>query len=318
MVFTVGVFGSSVSRDLFNSQIVPNYKTFFQIISYSQRTSIISLMQNNIKFDEKDIIFENDYNNSIRYDLSKCWLSEIANNPPDYIIMDVIYELIFGILILDDGNIITNNYWDLPKTKFYETIKDKSTALTIIEDSKTYFKLYEESIDLFFNFLKNNCQSSKIILNSARYATKILKKDKTIVDESGNSYLLNVNSYIEDLELYIENNYDVEIMYFGRDYLADESHIWGSGRTHYEKSYYSDKFNQLKHIVEFDNISKNYQFLTDKNLNYEKEIEQLLFQQKILKEKLIKIRDQKKFYCKNNGVLRKENMFLKKKLGENL
>ena len=218
MVFTVGVFGSCVSRDLFNSQIVPNYKTFFQIISYSQRTSIISLMQNNIKFDEKDIIFENDYNNSIRYDLSKCWLSEIANNPPDYIIMDVIYELIFGILILDDGNIITNNYWDLPKTKFYETIKDKSTALTIIEDSKTYFKLYEESIDLFFNFLKNNCQSSKIILNSARYATKILKKDKTIVDESGNSYLLNVNSYIEDLELYIENNYDVEIMYFGRDY----------------------------------------------------------------------------------------------------
>ena len=93
-------------------------------------------------------------------------------------------------------------------------------------------------------------------MNSARYATKILKKDKTIVDESGNSYLLNVNSYIEDLELYIENNYDVEIMYFGRDYLADESHIWGSGRTHYEKSYYSDKFNQLKHIVEFDNISK--------------------------------------------------------------
>lgn len=318
MVFTVGVFGSCVSRDLFNSQIVPNYKTFFQIISYSQRTSIISLMQNNIKFDEKDIIFENDYNDSIRYDLSKCWLSEIANNPPDYIIMDVIYELIFGILILDDGNIITNNYWDLPKTKFYETIKDKSTALTIIEDSKTYFKLYEESIDLFFNFLKNNCQSSKIILNSARYATKILKKDKTIVDESGNSYLLNVNSYIEDLELYIENNYDVEIMYFGRDYLADESHIWGSGRTHYKKSYYSDKFNQLKHIVEFDNISKNYQFLADKNLNYEKEIEHLLFQQKILKEKLIKIHDQKKFYCKNNGVLRKENMFLKKKLEENL
>lgn len=293
MVFTVGVFGSCVSRDLFNSQIVPNYKTFFQIISYSQRTSIISLMQNNIKFDEKDIIFENDYNDSIRYDLSKCWLSEIANNPPDYIIMDVIYELIFGILILDDGNIITNNYWDLPKTKFYETIKDKSTALTIIEDSKTYFKLYEESIDLFFNFLKNNCQSSKIILNSARYATKILKKDKTIVDESGNSYLLNVNSYIEDLELYIENNYNVEIMY-------------------------SDKFNQLKHIVEFDNISKNYQFLADKNLNYEKEIEHLIFQQKILKEKLIKIRDQKKFYCKNNGVLRKENMFLKKKLEENL
>lgn len=262
MVFTVGVFGSCVSRDLFNSQIVPNYKTFFQIISYSQRTSIISLMQNNIKFDEKDIIFENNYNDSIRYDLSKCWLSEIANNPPDYIIMDVIYELIFGILILDDGNIITNNYWDLPKTKFYETIKEKSTALTIIEDSKTYFKLYEESIDLFFNFLKNNCQSSKIILNSARYATKILKKDKTIVDESGNSYLLNVNSYIEDLELYIENNYDVEIMYFGRDYLADESHIWGSGRTHYEKSYYSDNLislNILLNLIIFQKIINFWQ-----------------------------------------------------------
>lgn len=318
MVFTVGVFGSCVSRDLFNSKIVPNYKTFFQIISYSQRTSIISLMQNSVNFDEMDILSENNHNDSIKYDLSKCWLSEIAKNPPDYIIMDVIYELIFGILILDDGNIITNNYWDLPKTKFYETIKDKSTALTIIKDSKTYFKLYKESIDLFFNFLKNNCQSTKIILNSARYATKTLKKDKSIVDESGDSYLVNVNSYLEDLELYIQDNYDVEIMYFGRDYLADESHIWGSGRTHYEKSYYSDKFNQLKRIVEFDNISKNYQFLVDNNLKYEKEIEYLLFQQKILKEKLIKIHDQKKFYCKNNGVLRKENMFLKKKLEEKL
>ena len=213
-------------------------------------------MQNSVNFDEMDIFSENNHNDSIKYDLSKCWLSEIAKNPPDYIIMDVIYELIFGILMLDDGNIITNNCWDLPKTKFYETIKDKSTALTIIEDSKTYFKLYKESIDLFFNFLKNNCQSTKIILNSARYATKTLKKDKSIVDESGNSYLVNVNSYLEDLELYIQDNYDVEIMYFGRDYLADESHIWGSGRTHYEKSYYSDKFNQLKRIVEFDNISK--------------------------------------------------------------
>lgn len=58
--------------------------------------------------------------------------------------------------------------------------------------------------------------------------------------------------------------------------------------------------------------------MVDNNLKYEKEIEYLLFQQKILKEKLIKIHDQKKFYCKNNGVLRKENMFLKKKLEEKL
>ena len=35
-------------------------------------------------------------------------------------------------------------------------------------------------------------------------------------------------------------------------------------------------------------VVKNYQFLADKNLNYEKEIEHLIFQQKILKEKLIK------------------------------
>lgn len=58
--------------------------------------------------------------------------------------------------------------------------------------------------------------------------------------------------------------------------------------------------------------------MVDNNLKYEKEIEYLLFQQKILKEKLIKIHNQKKFYCKNNGVLRKENMFLKKKLEEKL
>ena len=45
------------------------------------------------------------------------------------------------------------------------------------------------------------------------------------------------------------------------DYFAEESHIWSSGRTHYKNSYYSDKFNQLKHIVEFVNSFKKRKYV---------------------------------------------------------
>ena len=48
------------------------------------------------------------------------------------------------------------------------------------------------------------------------------------------------------------------------DYFAEESHIWSSGRTHYKNSYYSDKFNQLKHIVEFVNSFKKNLKTSDK------------------------------------------------------
>jgi len=45
------------------------------------------------------------------------------------------------------------------------------------------------------------------------------------------------------------------------DYFAEESHIWSSGRTHYKNSYYSDKFNQFKHIVEFVNSFKKRKYV---------------------------------------------------------
>lgn len=53
MRYKIAVLGSCVSRGAFNSDFVPNYKDFFEVIFDGQRTSLISLMQEPILIDEK-------------------------------------------------------------------------------------------------------------------------------------------------------------------------------------------------------------------------------------------------------------------------
>lgn len=154
MIYNIAVFGSCASRDNFYSGINPDYKKYFNCSISSQRGSIISLMQEPVPFKNQDIqiLPENRVNKAgtqfINQDLTKNFLSEVKKFKPDYILIDNYFEVIFGIIKYENC-FITNNYWDLPKTRFHTEIKPY-TKINMYNDPNTYLKLYKENMNLFF------------------------------------------------------------------------------------------------------------------------------------------------------------------------
>lgn len=184
MIYNIAVFGSCASRDNFYSGINPDYKKYFNCSISSQRGSIISLMQEPVSFKNQDIqiLPENRVNKAgtqfINQDLTKNFLAEVKKFKPDYILIDNYFEVIFGIIKYENC-FITNNYWDLPKTKFHTEIKPY-TKINMYNDPNTYLKLYKENMNLFLDYIQKESPNSQIILNPVRLGYKILKDDNNI------------------------------------------------------------------------------------------------------------------------------------------
>ena len=171
------------------------------------------------------------------------------------LIFDNYFENRFGILEIDNNQIITNNDWDLPETEFYNNLKIKN-PLNMKINKKDYFKLWCENVDLFFDYLDTHCPDTKIVLNEARAAYNVLKKDKTV--ECNDFYKKEskiVNENIKRLDKYIVKNYDVNCLKFDNEILVDENHIWGIGFVHYENKIYEDRLYELIQISENNNRS---------------------------------------------------------------
>lgn len=305
MVTTVSILGSCVTRDLFNSKVIPDYKDFFKLITYQGRASIISMMQPPLEFNSNDV-FTGDTidSNFIKSDLRKDGINGLIKNPPEFLIIDILFDVIFGILYCEDGTIISNNTWSLHKTIFYNKLHGKYKILTIQDNTTDYFSLFKYHVNKLFNFLEINCPNTKVILNSVRHSYAYLKDGNIVSDENFKKYGFNNNNYFEKLENYIIDNFEVDIMYFGQNYLADSNHMWGLAPHHYEKRYYNDKFNQLKNIVNNQKILHENFLLSHQLSDFKKKNKILLRKNKILS-------DEKRFFKTQNRCYEKENIFKK-------
>lgn len=270
-MYSVGVFGSCVTRDLFNSNFWYDYKKYFKIVTDSQRCTIISFMTNPVQIDFDDLKTDDPLvNRLLKEDFLKNKRLDLVQKHPNYYIFDINFDVIFGVIILADGNIITNNVWDLPKTSFFQNEENYKT-LTIFNDSKEYFSLFKDNVDSFFDFLENNCPNMKIILNSFRNSYKYLdENNKLSIDDTFKTLSLRRNIYFKKFEEYIVDNYDVEILY-NQEYLIDKKHLWGFAPHHFEQRFYDDKSFQLKKLLMYyETLRYNNEYLKKLNLLQEK------------------------------------------------
>lgn len=306
MVNTVGVIGSCVTRDLFFSKVIPDYKNFFKLTTFQGRSTLISLMQQPYKYNKEDIKTENKIDMGfIETDFRKEGIKGLIKQPPDYLIIDILFDVIFGVILLNDGNIISNNTWTFPKISFYNHLNDFRT-INIIDNTKEYFNLYKINVNLFFELLQANCPNTKVILNQVRHSTSYIDKDG-VIDTNSLKKISVDNKYFEKLENYIIDNFDVDILYFGHDYLADVSHMWGLAPHHYEKKYYMDKSNQLREIVFKNN-------LLNENITLKKTISDLKKENNILIRKNKILDDKKTFFQRQNVNLKRKVDYSNKKL----
>ena len=247
MVVEISTLGSCASRNIFNSQLNENYKSYFHINHSIEVVTLISLMSNPIEYDDKLINSDNEYSNqNVLEDLDKSFLNFLKKGKIDYLIIDTYFDVLADVIIFGKNQFITNSH-HLESTDFNNLVVDKP-KFSLRSDYERYFELWKEACDKFFKFMEDNCNNIKIILNCNRSVSKYYDGDKLVESDNLKSYL-SLNKYRDILDSYILENYDVEVLEFDDNTLAFKNHIFGLGSTHYESKYYTDKTNQLNEII---------------------------------------------------------------------
>lgn len=264
MVSKFTVFGSCTCRDVFYSEINENYKDFFEIGPTGIRLSFISIMQEPIEYEEKDIeIFPKtskniNFTSWIKKDFDKTFLEDLKNENFEYLLMDTYYDTNFGIVDIGNNRYVTNNI-RLDETVFYENLEYKN-VLTIYDNTEEYFEIWKKHCNMFFEFLKENCPNTKVILNPSRHVYRKLTKDWEIIESD--LFKLECekfNKYRDLLDEYIIKNFDVDVLYFDESTLARENHFWGCSSLHYTPLYFEEINNQLNMIIARDKSVKNFE-----------------------------------------------------------
>ena len=257
MVTKFAVFGSSACGDIFYSKINNSYNNSFQIEERGVGISLISLMSEIISHDSESLDINpknkknNIYSNLIRKDINKTFLELLKQKEIEYLMMDTYYDVNFGVMDLGDGKFITNNL-KLDQTDFFKNL-DNYELITITTNFEKYYKLWIKSCDLFFDFLKMHCPSIKVILNTNRHVSKVLKSDGSVFESNNfKEHCTKFNRYREILDEYILKHYDVDVLIFDENISTDENHLRGQYSLHYEPFYYNDMTNQLNEIIKRD------------------------------------------------------------------
>lgn len=257
MVVEISTLGSCSSRNIFYSNINPGYKNFFHINESIESVTLISLMSDSVEFDEVMLDSGNQYDNyCVNVDFSKNFLNFLKKNEIDYLILDTHFDVVYDVIILDDNKFITDSE-RLINTSLYDLFKDKK-KINIRDDYDEYLLLFKRAVDSFFEFISDYCPKTKLVLNCSRGVFKYKNDDGVIVSNPKLKRMAMLNQYRDILDQYILKKYDVEVLCFDNNTLADKNHVFGIHAVHYEPSYYKKKTQQLNDIIGRNNFLSYY------------------------------------------------------------
>ena len=259
----IAIYGSCITKFPFTTTYNPDYKKKYKCIINDQLHSFISTMQESEEYDEKDIILSPDtlftrlVIKSIKQDLEKSFIKAIKNNKIDYLVFDVYYDVLCGIMQYDENKIISSMSL-LDKTPLFKKFKNVK-FLNMFIDPTVYFDLWKKYCDKFFKFMKDESPNTVLVLAEVRALDKFQKEDLTTYIESEYTKDINkLNIYLKKFEEYIKNTQDVHVIKFKENTLLNEYHEAGKLNVHYSDEYYTNfmnEFDKINQQVEKDKSS---------------------------------------------------------------
>lgn len=164
---TVAVCGSCTSRDNFSSRFNPDYGRWFRVSAEVFQTSIISLMSPALEPGTPAGDEETYQERITREDVSRSFLTRLAEAQPDYLVLDFFADIHFGAVRLADGRYLTNNRWMLWPTEYYARLKESEelTPLRIFADPDAYLEVWTEAMDRFAAFVAEHCPRTRVIVH---------------------------------------------------------------------------------------------------------------------------------------------------------
>lgn len=266
MVFEFSTMGSCASRIIFNSSVNDGYKQFFHINDSLEVVSIISLMSKPVDFDETLLNSFDEFDNEcVSNDLTKNFLNFLKLNTIEYLLIDTYFDVECDVIVYDEESYLSDS-GRLVRTDYHRTLYNKR-RISIFDNFNEYMGLWKTSCDKFFAFLNENCPNLKVILNCSRGALYYLDENNNKVKFPNAQYIHESNKLRDILEVYILENYDVDVLPFDESTVALKNHFAHLHTVHYEDKYYKDKTNQLNNIIRRNNA---WGYYSDVNMQYRK------------------------------------------------
>lgn len=266
MVSEFSTMGSCASRIIFNSSVNHNYKQFFHINDSLEVVSIISLMSNPIEYDETLLnSFDKFDNECVSNDLTKSFLDFLKQNTIEYLLLDTYFDVECDVIVYDENSYLSDS-GRLVRTDYHRTLHNKR-RISVFKNFNEYMELWKEACDKFFRFLRQYCPNIKVILNCSRGALYYLDENNNKVRFPKAHYIYESNKIRDILEIYILENYDVDVLPFDENTLALKNHFAHLHTVHYEDKYYTDKTNQLNEIIKRNDT---WNYYDDVNIQYRK------------------------------------------------
>ncbi|MEC0258394.1 DUF6270 domain-containing protein [Paenibacillus lautus] len=234
------IFGSCVSRDIFN------YSKDHNVVDYFARSSIVSVTSKPLDISEEEILLESDFRRRmLRRDLRKDFINVIKETPFDYLIIDFIDERL-DLLKLDNKYYTRSNEFvssNLEHTRNFELIK---------RNSANAIQLWYEACSIYVEQLTSIVQPSKIILHKTFWAKKVFDDGQESQFDPEYQKFIDTNNELLSLyyNFFISLVPDVRILEVDSKYrISNKGHMWGLAPFHYIDEYYMKALDDLSSLT---------------------------------------------------------------------
>lgn len=234
---SVGIIGSCVSRDNFNSRLAPDWKDNFTLGPVHYQQSIVSLMSEPVTYDEQNFnsLDAHDRLMTIR-DFTKEFRNEFQNSVPEVLIVDLFADARFNCISVD-GSIITENEWKLPQAVELYTSMREFRRVGMRIDELEFVELFKQSLYQLKDFLGKNAPRIVIVLNRARAVNEyVLDGRRQHFSQKFNNDLNSIWNKLDEIFINILNPIVIDPMTPGM--MSDATHPWGPANVHYEARFY--------------------------------------------------------------------------------
>ncbi|EUJ39240.1 DUF6270 domain-containing protein [Brochothrix campestris] len=262
-------FGACVSRDLFKSSIVRDYKDFFAFSNDQYHMSVVSLMSQPLSEELLGKIpaeLEGKVNPFVKKcfkeDLTKVFLRKIATNEQDYLLLDFYMDTYYGVIELQDGSYVSGKQWQYQKIDFYNKVvkQEVKAAINPLTDRAGYLVLWKDSIDRFMAYIKQESPETTIILNTKKFTNRYFNSDTksfedlsvVIKDKKRTAATIErMNDIWTEMDTYLLTRYpEVKALRFDEErYYSSAENEWGPFYLHFNQAFYDDAQQQLIKLV---------------------------------------------------------------------
>lgn len=182
----ISIFGSCVSRDIFN---YIKGEDDIKLIKYYARSSIISVTSKTLNKSIHSIDLKSKFQRKMVYnDINKLFWGELIDNEIDILLLDFIDERLDVIKISEDQYLTRSN-------EFNSTVEFKKKFKGSILKEEDRLILWKNSINIFINNIIKKMNEDRIFINECYYCEKY-------IDENGEEKYFENQEYIKKKIIY--------------------------------------------------------------------------------------------------------------------